>query len=90
MSRFGERIGLAFQIVDDILDILSSNEILGKTVGSDEERDKATYPKVFGMEESKEIALNLSMEASQILDQIQDSDTAVLRELSNFVVKRVY
>ena len=52
-GEFGSRIGLAFQIVDDILDIVSSDEVLGKDVGSDEELDKATYPKVFGLERSR-------------------------------------
>src|SRR5205807_10216530 len=52
MRAFGNHIGLAFQIADDILDVTGDEARIGKPVGSDEERDKATYPKLFGLEES--------------------------------------
>lgn len=59
LSDFGENIGLAFQVVDDILDIESSTEELGKPRGSDRKKNKMTYPSVFGVARSKEIAAKL-------------------------------
>jgi geranylgeranyl diphosphate synthase type II len=88
-GEFGSMIGLAFQIVDDILDIVSSDDVLGKDVGSDEEQDKATYPKVFGLERSKAIARSLIGDAQSALDRLA-CDTAILRELARFVIERVY
>ena len=89
VGGFGSRIGLAFQVVDDILDIVSTDEVLGKDVGSDEDKDKATYPKVFGLERSKEIARGLVNEGKSFLEGI-DRDTEALRGLADFVVSRVY
>lgn len=89
VGEFGARIGLAFQVVDDILDIESSEEVLGKDIGSDADKDKATYPKVLGLAESKEIARTLVDEGRRILDGVR-RDTAMLRDLGDFVVKRVY
>ncbi len=88
VGKFGSLIGLAFQIVDDILDIESSDEVLGKDVGSDEDKDKATYPKVFGLSRSKDIARGLVNDAKNLLDGI-DRDTAVLKNLAEFVICRV-
>lgn len=89
VGEFGARIGLAFQVVDDILDIESSDEVLGKDVGSDLDKDKATYPKVFGLDRSKEIARGLVDEGIDLLQRIQH-DTTVLKSLAEFVVSRVY
>jgi geranylgeranyl diphosphate synthase, type II len=58
-ANYGESIGLAFQIVDDILDIEGITEVLGKTVGKDAKRMKVTYPSLIGIEESKQLASNL-------------------------------
>jgi len=88
-GEFGLHIGLAFQIVDDILDIVSSDEVLGKDVGSDVELDKATYPKVFGLEHSKMIAHKLVEKANHILFDIK-CDTTILKDLAEFVLNRVY
>lgn len=89
IGEFGSRIGLAFQIVDDILDIVSSNEVLGKEVGSDENLDKATYPKVFGLERSRQSALKIVDEACKLLTRIR-RDTSILKILAEFVIERVY
>ena len=59
LSRYAQRIGLAFQIVDDVLDITSTQEELGKSIGKDIQAQKATYPSLWGMEESKRQAQNL-------------------------------
>lgn len=58
-ANYGESIGLAFQIVDDILDIEGKTEILGKTAGKDAKKMKVTYPSLIGIEESKQLAANL-------------------------------
>ena len=89
VREFGSLIGLAFQVVDDILDIESSNEVLGKDVGSDELLDKATYPKVFGLEQSKAVARTLIEDGQKALSSI-DNDTEILSDLAQFVVERVY
>ena len=88
IKDFGSRIGLAFQIVDDILDIESSSEVLGKNVGSDEENDKATYPKVCGIKKSKEIAREIVEEAKNFLTTLKE-DTFILDALAQFVIDRV-
>ena len=88
IKNFGSRIGLAFQIVDDILDIESSSEILGKNVGSDEENDKATYPKVCGIKKSKEITSEIVKEAKNFLTTLRE-DTFILDSLAQFVIDRV-
>ena len=56
LSRFGEHIGLAFQIVDDILDVEESSEALGKTAGKDAQQGKITFPAVYGLEPSRRMA----------------------------------
>ncbi|MDP2982826.1 MAG: polyprenyl synthetase family protein [Candidatus Latescibacter sp.] len=88
VGEFGSQIGLAFQIVDDILDIESSDEVLGKDVGSDENKDKATYPKVYGLSRSKDIACGLVIDAKNLLCGI-DRDTSILQSLAEFVISRV-
>lgn len=89
VRKFGCLIGLAFQIVDDILDIESSDEVLGKDVGSDENKDKATYPKVYGLPRSKVIARGLVNDAVEVIRGI-DRDSSNLENLAEFVTSRVY
>ncbi len=87
MSRYGERIGLAFQIVDDILDIEGNTAELGKTAGSDLRKHKATYPTVFGLEQARADAARLLAEAKDALAPLGDGG-AVLRALADFVGQR--
>jgi geranylgeranyl diphosphate synthase type II len=61
LTRYAQRIGLAFQIVDDILDITSTAETLGKSIGKDVQADKATYPRFWGIEESRNRLINWSL-----------------------------
>jgi geranylgeranyl diphosphate synthase type II len=86
-TEFGQKIGLVFQIVDDILDITSSSEVLGKTAGKDEKVKKATYPAFYGIEASKKKANELVASAMQdIRDFGKEADP--LRSLAHFIVSR--
>ncbi len=84
---FGQSIGLAFQIVDDVLDITQTSEQLGKTAGKDKAAEKATYPALFGIEKSLEKADALVAAALQSLEGFgQRADT--LKDLARFLVER--
>ena len=87
LRDFGTNIGLAFQIVDDVLDVTQTSEQLGKTAGKDTARDKATYPALFGVEASLKKADELVAQADAALDQFGDH-AATLRELAKFLVER--
>jgi geranylgeranyl diphosphate synthase, type II len=84
---FGQNIGLAFQIVDDVLDVTQTSEQLGKTAGKDSVHDKATYPALFGIEASLKKADELVAAASAALDQFADRAES-LREIARFLVER--
>lgn len=85
---FAEKIGLAFQIVDDILDVKGDAKLLGKPVGSDSENDKSTYVSLLGLDESQRIVDKLTDEAIEILNEFDGSD--FLKELTLFLAKRDY
>ncbi|HEY7675844.1 MAG TPA: farnesyl diphosphate synthase [Candidatus Methylomirabilis sp.] len=87
LTRYGERIGLAFQIVDDILDIEGAAAEMGKTAGSDLRRKKATYPALMGLEESRRQAAHLLQEAKDALRPLGEKG-AVLAALADFVGSR--
>jgi len=87
LTRYAERVGLAFQIVDDILDLEGSTEEMGKTAGSDLRKGKATYPSVFGMETAKAHADSLLAEAKAVLDRLGDASW-VLAGLADYVGRR--
>jgi geranylgeranyl diphosphate synthase type II len=88
VNGFGSRVGLAFQIVDDILDETGDAETLGKEPGADKSRDKNTYPKIHGLQGSVDQALTLIEEAKNEL-VLPGRDTIILRSLADFVVHRV-
>jgi geranylgeranyl diphosphate synthase type II len=88
LSSFGELIGLAFQVVDDILDEESTTEQLGKDAGSDREKGKATYPAVLGMKESKLYARELINQAWADIAFLGDKG-AVLHELAEYIITRI-
>ena len=81
MDEFGKVLGLAFQITDDILDVEGDEKELGKSVGKDQKVEKATYPAVFGLKKSKEIAEKYTNVALTILDDFGDR-AAMLRLLT--------
>ena len=90
IRAFGVSIGLVFQIVDDILDIESSTEELGKDAGSDIKNGKATYPAVLGLEVSKQKAKELYLESLQHLEKLQGRDTEVLKNIAALIVARTH
>ena len=87
LSTFGEKIGLAFQIEDDILDETSTDDILGKPAGSDLEQHKLTYPAVHGMETARAKVIELTREAVSALDTLPHN-TEALRAIANHLVNR--
>lgn len=89
LSIFGEKIGLAFQIEDDILDETSTDDILGKPAGSDLEQHKMTYPAVHGMEAARSMVRNLTNEAIASLDMLQ-RETSALRAIAQYLMNREY
>ena len=88
IRNYGRSIGLAFQIVDDILDIVSTTEELGKDAGSDVENGKATYPSIVGLEKSRERARELYEESVKVLDGLK-CDTSILRSIAAYIITRV-
>jgi geranylgeranyl diphosphate synthase, type II len=87
LTRYGERVGLAFQIADDILDVEGEVAILGKGTGNDRSRGKATYPGLLGLEESKQRARELTASAVGALN-LFGPEADPLREIAHFVVER--
>jgi geranylgeranyl diphosphate synthase type II len=87
LTCYGERVGLAFQIVDDILDIEGSTAEMGKTAGSDVRRKKATYPAVVGLEVSRQEAARLLQEGKDALRPLGEQGRA-LAALADFVGRR--
>ena len=89
LTRYGERVGLAFQIADDILDVEGELNRLGKRPGCDLSRKKVTYPAVLGIEESRKRArelVNVAVEALSLFGEEADP----LREIARFIVTRQY
>jgi geranylgeranyl pyrophosphate synthase len=87
LSKYGEKIGLAFQIQDDIIDIESPSSISGKDQGSDLELDKITYPSIVGLEESRDKARKLTEEAKEIL-HLSHKNTDNLSKLADYIIHR--
>jgi geranylgeranyl diphosphate synthase type II len=92
LRTYARGIGLAFQIIDDILDVTASSEVLGKTAGKDLAADKTTYPKLLGLEESRRRAEALVAEAKQALAPWSSGETgeraAPLLALADFITSR--
>ena len=87
LTKYARGIGLAFQIIDDILDVTSNSEILGKTAGKDLLADKTTYPKLLGLEESKRRALTLVKNAKEAIMPYGE-DAIRLIALADFITNR--
>ena len=87
LCRYAEAAGLAFQIADDILDIVADKTQLGKDVGSDQKRGKATYPSLLGLSAARQHATELRKLAFSSLDEFADS-ARPLREIADYIVNR--
>lgn len=88
LTDFGSRVGLAFQIVDDILDVTQSTEQLGKTAGKDAATKKATYPSIVGLEKSRKIARQLTDQAFRALEAFPKRRAAALCALAQHLLER--
>ena len=89
LKQFGKKVGLAFQIRDDIIDLESPSEISGKSQGSDLVKEKITYPSLIGMKASKERAIELSEEAKEFAKKLSGDSNKLIR-LCDFIVQRDY
>lgn len=87
LSNFGYYVGLAFQVIDDILDVTQTSEKLGKTAGKDTKAQKATYPSLLGLEKSRKIAQDLTARAFAELENLKGPAPA-LRGLAEFLLLR--
>ncbi|XP_052197103.1 geranylgeranyl pyrophosphate synthase, chloroplastic-like [Diospyros lotus] len=88
LRNFARKIGLLFQVVDDILDVTKSSQDLGKTAGKDLVADKVTYPKLIGIEKSREFAEKLNNEAKDQLSGFDRDRAAPLIALTNYIAYR--
>lgn len=87
LSNYGENIGLAFQIIDDILDVEGETEVIGKPKGSDEKKKKMTYPRLYGVSKSRQMASELISEAIDALS-LFDEKAWPLRRIARYLVER--
>ncbi len=87
LTDFGYNVGLAFQIIDDILDLTQTTEQLGKTAGKDTKAQKATYPSILGMQQSRDIALELTNKAFSALKTFKGKASA-LEALADYLLRR--
>lgn len=87
-KAFGDRVGLGFQIIDDVLDVTSDTATLGKPAGSDQQADKSTFVTLMSLDEARREARALSKEASDLLQQAGLQDT-LLAELGRQAVERI-
>jgi geranylgeranyl diphosphate synthase type II len=89
LSEFGMSLGLAFQVIDDILDVTQSSETLGKSAGKDLVAEKATYPSVIGLDESRKVAKRLTEEAHRSLKPFARK-AEILHGLADYLLDREY
>ena len=87
ITNYASKLGLLFQITDDLLDITQTTAILGKTAGKDLTAEKATYPALYGIEETKNLAKKIHAEACAELKKIENN-TDILHELVDFILHR--
>ncbi len=89
ITRFGFALGLAFQVIDDILDVTQSSEKLGKSAGKDEAVDKSTFPALIGLERSRKEAAKLTRQAQLALHEMRLGRSR-LAEIADYMLKRDY
>jgi geranylgeranyl diphosphate synthase type II len=89
LTKFGYNLGLAFQVIDDILDVTQSTEMLGKTAGKDQAVEKSTYPSVLGLDASRREAAKLTKAAMDALKPL-GKKAIRLEEIAGYLLKREY
>jgi geranylgeranyl diphosphate synthase type II len=87
ISKFAERLGLLFQITDDLLDVTQTTEELGKNAGKDSESEKATYPAVFGIEKTEQLARKVHTEVVESISTL-NSQGHLLIEIADLILTR--
>ncbi|PYJ78760.1 MAG: farnesyl-diphosphate synthase, partial [Verrucomicrobia bacterium] len=90
VTQFGHGLGLAFQVIDDILDVTQTSEILGKSAGKDIATQKATYPAVIGLKKSRDEARRLTRQAHDALSVFRSGQAEPLHCLANYLLEREY
>ena len=88
LREYAQAIGLAFQVQDDILDIISDTEVLGKTAGKDQEVEKSTYPALMGLEKAQAYAQELHDQAFAALTYFKSDNVLELQQISEFLLSR--
>jgi farnesyl diphosphate synthase len=88
LLSYGQALGVAFQVVDDILDVTADTAVLGKTAGKDADNDKPTYVSLLGLQGAQQEAARLAVQAQQALAHSGLTDTRVLQSLANWVLQR--
>jgi len=86
---YGQSVGAAFQIVDDVLDVVGDQETMGKPVGSDEEQGKTTYPSLIGVERSMDLARRNAAQAVESISPFEGEEAVFLSDLARYIVDRV-
>jgi geranylgeranyl diphosphate synthase type II len=89
LTKFGYNLGLAFQVIDDILDVTQSTEVLGKTAGKDQAVEKATYPAIIGLDASRKEAAKLTKAAMAALKPLGKKANR-LAEIAAYLLQREY
>ncbi|TXI19289.1 MAG: polyprenyl synthetase family protein [Nitrosomonas sp.] len=89
LDHFAKCVGLAFQVVDDLLDAEATTATLGKTAGKDAENNKPTYVSILGISEARELAQKLQYDADQALNSFDDGASR-LRQVTDFIIKRKF
>lgn len=90
LTTYGQNLGLAFQIIDDILDITSTPATLGKSIGKDEQAGKATYPALVGIDHARQEARDLTVAACKALDIFPEQQRTRLLALNDYLLNRNY
>jgi geranylgeranyl pyrophosphate synthase len=87
VSNYASSLGLLFQITDDLLDVTQTTEVLGKTAGKDLKSEKATYPALFGLEQTRQMAQSVYQNAIEALDPV-NKDTKLLQDVAVYILNR--
>lgn len=90
LQRYGQALGLAFQVIDDVLDVTADSATLGKTAGKDAAADKPTFVSLMGLDPARQYAFDLLAQSHAALDEAQLSTTDTLRHVANWVVDRTH